>query len=150
MAGNARTNRTARHARAQFLEELARRGIVSDACKAAGVARRTAYEWRAADTVFAAAWDEALDQAVDTMEREAHRRAVEGVEEPVIGRVERDRDGILTDEDGNPLYIRKYSDSLLTTMLKANRPEKYRERTDVHHSGAIAVEFVNDWRTTDA
>lgn len=149
MSGNARTNRTAQRVRDAFLAELAQRGIVSDAAKAAGAARRSVYEWRDADPAFRAAWDDALDQAVDTMEREAYRRAVEGIAEPVVGRVARDQDGILTGEDGRPLYIRKYSDSLLTTILKAHRPEKYRERADVQHSGVIQFEFVNNWRTAE-
>lgn len=143
MAGNARTNRTSQRARALFLEELERRGVVTDAARAAGVARRTAYEWRAADEVFAKEWDNALDVAIDAAETEAWRRGIEGVDEPVIGRVARDQDGVIT-------YVKKYSDGLLTTILKANRPEKYRERTDVQHSGAIQVEFVNDWRQADA
>lgn len=139
----AKTLRTAQRARETFLEELARRGIVTDACRAAGIGRQTVYEWRAKDEAFAQAWSDAVDTAMDTAEREAWRRAVEGVDEPVFGRVAKDQDG----EIG---VIRKYSDGLLTTVLKAGRPEKYRERTDVHHSGAISVEFVNDWRTSDA
>ena len=134
MSGNARTNQTRPRIRALFLEELARRGIVSDACKAAGVARPTAYGWRDAEPDFAKEWQDALEHAADTMEREAIRRAVEGVDEPVIGRVERDRDGQVCDANGNPLYIRKYSDSLLNTLLKAHKPDKYRERSETKHT----------------
>lgn len=142
MTGRALTDKTRQRARAQFLEELALRANVSDAAKAAGISRATMYQWRAADEEFAKEWDAALDTALDAAEREAWRRAVEGVDEPVIGRVERDRDDVIT-------YVKKYSDGLLTTILKANRPDKYRERADVHHSGAIQVEFVNDWRQAD-
>ena len=101
--------------------------------------RQTVYDWRAADPAFAAAWDAALDQAADTMEREAFRRAVEGVEEPVYGRVAKDSDG----EIGR---ITKYSDTLLIFLLKGARPEKYRERQQVEHTGRLEVEYVNDWR----
>lgn len=142
MAGNARTNRTAQHARALFLAELARRGVVSGACKAANIARRTSYEWRDADAQFAADWQAALDVAIDAAEAEAYRRGVEGWDEPVFGRVGKDQDG----EVGT---IRRHSDAMLNTILKANRPEKFRERTDVQHSGAIEIQFVNDWRTGD-
>ena len=101
--------------------------------------RQTVYDWRAADSDFAAAWDDALDQAADTMEREAFRRAVEGVEETVYGRVDRYSDG----EIGK---VRKYSDTLLIFLLKGARPEKYRERQQVEHTGRLEVEYVNDWR----
>ena len=135
---SARTTRTPKK-RAAFLAELAARGNVSDAAAAAGVPRQTVYDWRAADPAFAAAWDAALDQAADTMEREAFRRAVEGVEEPVYGRVAKDSDG----EIGR---ITKYSDTLLIFLLKGARPEKYRERQQVEHTGRLEVEYVNDWR----
>lgn len=136
---DARTNRTSQRARALFIEELRKRGNVSEAAAAASIGRRTAYELRERDPEFAAAWDEAVDAAVDAMEGEAWRRAVEGVDEPVFGRVAKD-------EDGQIGVIRKYSDSLMTTLLKAHRPEKYRERSEVQHSGRIEIEYVNDWR----
>lgn len=133
------TKGTRQRAREAFLDELRQRGNVRDAARVAGLARQTFYEWKGADPDFAAAWDEALDEAADTMEREAWRRAVEGVDEPVFGRVGKDQDG----EVGT---IRRYSDSLMQLLLKAHRPEKYRERQQVEHSGSIAIEYVNDWR----
>jgi hypothetical protein len=140
----ARTKRTMHRMRDLFLEELRRRGNISDACRAAEIPRRqTVYEWRHADPEFAVLWDEALDVAIDAMEREAHRRAFEGTEEPIIGRVGRDRDDIIT-------HVTKYSDSLAQFLLKAHRPEKYREKVDHEHRGSIAVEFVNNWREADA
>lgn len=137
------TKQTRQRARAAFLIELAARGNVSAACAAAGLSRAWFYEHRAADPVFAAAWDAALETAIDAMELEARRRAVEGVEKPLIGRVGKDQDGIIT-------VVREYSDSLMTLLLKAHRPDKYRERTDVQHSGKIEVEYTNDWRAPDA
>lgn len=131
--------------RALFLEELALRGNVSDACRAAGIERRqTAYEWRDADSDFAAQWNEALDIAIDAMEREAHRRAFEGMVKPVIGRVAKDQDGIVTDGNGERLYIREYSDGLATLLLKAHRPEKYRERHEVTQSGVTRIKIEYD------
>ena len=141
MAGRVQ-ERTTQRARALFLAELTKRGVVTDACRAVGVGRQTVYDWRKADEVFATEWDDAVTQAIETAEAEAYRRAVEGVDEPVFGRVGRDQDG----EVG---VIRKYSDALLTTILKANKPEKYRERADVQHSGAIQIEYVNNWREAD-
>lgn len=125
------TLRTPQRMRELFLKELRRRGNVSDAARKAGVGRSTVYEWKAAEPDFAAAWDEAVEWAIDRMESEAYRRAVEGTKKPVIGRVGKDEDGILSDEQGKPLYLLEYSDTLMNTLLKAHRPEKYRERVDV-------------------
>lgn len=140
--GRATTKATRQRAREAFLTELAQRGNVSAAAAAGGMSRYWYYDQRAADETFAAAWDEALETAIDAMELEARRRAVEGVEKPIIGRVGKDQDGIIT-------YVTEYSDSLMALLLKAHRPEKYRERTDVQHSGKLEIEYVNDWRSAD-
>lgn len=116
------TKATRQRARELFLAELAERGNVSAAAAAGGLSRVTFYEWRAADPSFAAAWDEALETAIDAMELEARRRAVDGVEKPLIGRIGKDQDGIIT-------IIREYSDSLMTLLLKAHRPEKFADLT---------------------
>lgn len=139
MTRRAATNTTGSHARETFLKELARRANVSDAAKAAVIDRTTAYRWRKDEPAFAAAWDEAIETAIDAMEHEVHRRAFTGIKKPIVGRVGKDKDGIVT-------YVQEYSDGLATLLLKAHRPEKYRERADVQHSGKVEVEYTNDWR----
>lgn len=139
MARKPSTNTTRLHARTTFLKTLEATCNVSEAAKAAGVDRATPYMWRAKDEAFAQAWDAAIEIAVDKLEYAARNRAVDGVEEPIIGRIERDRDGIIT-------TTRRYSDTLLVTLLKAHRPEKYREKVDHEHRGSVHVEFVNNWR----
>lgn len=67
-----------------FLEALKRTGIVSRACDAVGVLTGTVYSLRKRDADFAAAWDDALEVAVDRLESEAWRRAHDGVEEPIV------------------------------------------------------------------
>lgn len=121
MAG-ARTIRTPKK-RAAFLDALARTGNVSESATLAGIGRSAAYDWRRDDSTFAADWEAAVDEAADRMEREALRRAVEGVDEPVFYQGE---------EVG---HVRKYSDTLLIFLLKAARPEKYRERQEVTGAG---------------
>lgn len=128
---DARTDRTAKK-RDAFIDALTKRGNVSEACKASGVARRTVYEWRDADPVFAKMWEDAIDQAADTMEREAWRRAVEGTDKPVFHQGQ---------EVG---AIREYSDTLLIFLLKAARPEKYRERQHIEQSGTATIRVVYD------
>ena len=105
---------------AAFCAALAQTGIVRRACEAVDVSRQTAYEWRREIPEFAAAWDRALEIGITALEDEAHRRAFEGVTEPVF------HQGL---ECGQ---VQKYSDTLAIFLLKAHRPEKYRERHDVN------------------
>ncbi len=122
-----------------FLEELARTCNVSAAAKAAKVNRNSAYAARTIDDkadpqaratamAFAAQWDNALEVAIDALELEARRRALSGVLEPV---------GWYRGAAGG--QVRRYSDTLMIVLLKAHRPEKYRDQVDAHHTGAIAL-----------
>ena len=95
---------------------------MSASAEAAGTSRRNAYKARYSSEAFAAKWDEAIASATDKLELEARRRAYSGVDEPVYYK------GQLIDT------IKKYSDNLLITLLKAHRPEKFRERFE--HTGA--------------
>ena len=113
------------HARQNFLMALRETANVSEAARRAGISRRRAYDVRDVDPVFAAAWKDAVETAIDTLEAEAWRRGKEGWDEPVFYRGESQRDA-----EGKPVTIRKYSDRMLELLLKAHRPEKYRERFD--------------------
>ena len=68
----------------RFLEELADTGSVSTAASVAGTSRTRVYELRKADPTFASAWQDAEEIAVDRLEDEARRRALEGVPEPLV------------------------------------------------------------------
>lgn len=114
-------------AREQFLETLAVACNVSEACRAAGIGRRTAYQWREDDEAFALEWDGAIEEAVDKLEREAWRRAHDGVEKPVTYQ------GKITDT-----YL-EYSDRMLEILLKAHRPEKFVERIRSENTHAVTV-----------
>ena len=98
-----------------FLKSLAHSVNVARACRTAGIPRRTAYHWRDADPRFARQWDDALDDGIDLLEAELHRRAFEGVEKPVWHKGER----VGT--------VRHYSDALAMFLLKAHRPARYRD-----------------------
>ncbi len=114
------------HARQKFLVALRETANVSEAARRVGISRRRAYDVRNADPVFAAAWEDAVETAIDTLEAEAWRRGKEGWDEPVFYRGEIQRDA-----EGKPVTIRKYSDRMLELLLKTPRPEKYRERFDM-------------------
>jgi hypothetical protein len=100
-----------------FLLALRTTGNVSHSARAAGIATPSAYKLRREDADFAAAWDNALEDATDELELEARRRALQGVNEPVIHQGQRtplweyDSDGKLVEEqyetgvvkDGKPV-----------------------------------------------
>ena len=96
-----------------FLDRLRNCGNVRLSCKAAGVPRRTAYNWRTKWTTFKTEWDEALEDACDMLEAEAWRRATDG-----------------------------QSDRLLMFLLKAHRPDKFKERAALEHTGADGEPLV--------
>ena len=128
-----RTDRTAKKRQA-FLAALAETGNILKSSEIARVARRTAYDWKAADPEFADAWERALDIGADALEDEAVRRAVDGVEEPVF-------------YQGKACgVVRKYSDTLLIFLLKGRRPEKYRDRsspvTGVPDDGPVTFKVI--------
>ena len=54
----------------------------------------------------------AIDEGYDVLEEEARRRAADGVVEPVFYKGE-----LVTDESGDPVGVRKYSDTLLIFLL---------------------------------
>lgn len=85
-----------------FLAALRESGNVRFSCETAGIARTTAYDARKLHPDFAKLWDVALDDACDQLELVARARAVE------------------------------QSDTLMIFLLKAHRPEKYRERYDIN------------------
>jgi hypothetical protein len=105
--------------RERFLEALAATCNVTVACKVAGVDRTTVYMHKEKDPEFDAAWQKALETAIELMEAEMHRRAFEGTLRPVF--------------QGGELagVVTEYSDTLAIFLAKAHRPEKYRERISV-------------------
>ena len=126
MRGNSRSG-AARRPRKQdlFLVALTDTVNVTLACRRARIPRRTAYDWRDADEAFARQWDEALDEGIDLLEAELHRRAFEGVERPVYYKGE---------QVGT---WRFYSDALAMFLLRAHRPERYRGTPAQHASGDV-------------
>lgn len=64
--------------RETFIKALTISPNVTRAAKAANMGRVTAYALRNNDAEFAALWDDALEQGVDSLEAEAQRRALEG------------------------------------------------------------------------
>lgn len=138
-----------------FLAALAQSGIVGTAAGAANIDRRTAYYLRENDADFAADWDQALEDSADLLEQEARRRAEQGVQrlkfhngQPIMVPALDERGLPMQAADGQPIMVpyieHEYSDTLAIFLLKGIRPEKYRERADVRHSGKIDVGALSD------
>lgn len=105
----------------KFLQRLAETSNVSAACKKAKISRQQAYRTRDEDAEFEAAWEEALEIATEALELEARRRAEKGTLEPVFYQ------GV---KSGT---IRRYSDTLMIFLLKAHKPDKYRDNVRHEH-----------------
>ena len=117
-----------------FLAAYRETGNVKLACESGRVGRSSHYRWLEQDPDYAEEFEQAQKDAVDVLEAEARRRAVEGWEEKV---------GWYKGQAGGT--VRRYSDTLLIFLLKGAAPEKYRERLEVR--GALGkIDFT---RMTD-
>lgn len=85
----------------RFLEILGTTCNITLAARGAGIDRVTAYNHYKALPEFASAWEDAKEAAVEILEAEAWQRA------------------------------RKQSDTLMIFLLKAHKPDKYRERMEL-------------------
>ena len=92
---------TRKRIQAAFLESYVNTGSVTEAASVAGIARKTAYEWSEKYPAFLQAWKDCNEPRIQGLEAEAHRRAYKG------------------------------SDLLMIFLLKAGRPEVYRDRFDI-------------------
>lgn len=105
-------------AQEKFLEAFANSANIRASCGAAGIDRSTVYQWQDSDPDFAARFDKANEDANDMIRAEYIRRAVRGIDEPIVsaGR-------IVYQSDGSPLTVKKYSDSLLSSLARVRLPE---------------------------
>lgn len=102
-----------------FLAGLREHGLVCRAAQDAGISKSWVYDRREASTRFARLWDEALDISTEILEAEAMRRALSH-ESP--------------------------SDTLLIFLLKARRPNVYRDNVKVEHFGQVGVVPIREVR----
>lgn len=94
-------------------------GNIGKAAEKSGITRQTHYNWLHNDDRYAAVYEnEIKPMCLSALEDEAHRRAM-GYEEAVYYKGE--RVGTVT----------RYSDRLMELLLKANAPDKYRDRAEV-------------------
>jgi hypothetical protein len=106
-----------------FLEAYAKCGNIGFAARQVGCSRSSIYNWQEDDDEFAAEFRAAEVAATEVLEREAWRRAVDG--SPY------ERTSYWHGEPVGTDRKIEYSDNLLTLLLKARAPDKYRDKMDV-------------------
>lgn len=113
---------------ADFLYHLAAVPFVTHAAQKAGTTPQTAYDHRSRFPDFKDKWDAALKignaHIGDTLEYTAYERAVIGITVDIL-----DKYGDKIGEE------RKFDNNLLTILLKAKRPEQYRDK--IEHTGEV-------------
>jgi hypothetical protein len=106
-----------------FLEAYAKFGNIGYCARLVGCSRNSIYNWQEDDDEFAAAFRVAEVAATEVLEREAWRRAVDG--SPY------ERTSYWHGEPVGTDRKIEYSDNLLTLLLKARAPDKYRDKMDL-------------------
>lgn len=120
----------------RFLEAYrASAGNVARAAEAAGVSRQHPYKVRDRDPEFAQAMDDIRAGVIDVAETELYRRGFIGVDRPVY-------------QGGKQVgTVREFDTRAAELWLKANAPEKYRERMQAEVSGRdggpIPIELID-------
>lgn len=117
-----------------FLNALSRSGNVTRAAVEAELDRVHLYRRKREDEAFAREWDKALAIGIEALEDEAKRRAYDGWDEPVFY------------QGRSCGSIRKFSDTLMIVLLKAHKPEKYRENINMNVSGELNVSALERGR----
>ena len=112
-----------------FLAAYAELGTITHAATAAGIDRNTHTQWLKVDAEYATAFEDAKQQAIEKLEREAVRRASEGIDKPIFYQ------GHLV------TTIKEYSDTLLIFLLKGLKPERYRDRLEHGLSDGAAAQI---------
>ena len=100
--------------KAQFLEALrAKFGNATEAAKAVGIAKQSAYNWRRDDPVFAAEWDEVNESLKDFAESKLM------------------------------INISRGKEASIFFFLKCKAKDRgYIDRVDINHSGRLSLEDV--------
>lgn len=103
-----------------FLAAYGKTGIIGDSARKAKIARQDHYNWLP-NSEYAAAFEAAREESIELLEKSVRQRA---------------------------MRARKPSDLLSIFLLKAARPEKYRDNAKVEMSGpgggpvVVEVKFV--------
>ena len=115
----------------KFLNNYCECCNIQRAAEKSGITRQTHYLWLKEDR-YRMAFAKAKEMAVDVLEDEAVRRAVLGDERDIYYK-------------GKKVgTVKNYSDRLLALLLKANKPDKYKDR--VENQVVDGSEIVIGWK----
>lgn len=134
--------RIGRERQQRFLTALAATGSEEAAASEAGVDRARLLGLREVDEEFGMQWEKAKTCFIEKLRQEARRRAIDGVPEPLVS------DGkVIRDDEGRPVSVKRFSDSLLVALLKTNGPGRFTEAAALAKGypiwmGWLAVSFV--------
>lgn len=115
----------------RFLDCLAQTCNVKESCRQVGITVAGVYYWRNNLPVFAQAWEEAITTAVEGLEGEMYRRAVQGYDTSIVSK------GQVIGQE------KRYSDQLAVVLAKAHRPEKFGDRQQINVRGVSVVYHVD-------
>jgi hypothetical protein len=111
-----------------FLAAYSLCGNITRAAELAEVSRGSHYLWMNEDEAYQLCFNDADQEAIERLEAEARRRAVQGVSKPVFYQ------GM---ECG---VVQEYSDTLLMFLLKGAKPQKYRDNVAVDANISVTFE----------
>ena len=113
----------------KFIENYEVMGQISSAAKAAGTSIDVIFKQKKIHPTLIEDMEIAHHKYCDEMENEMRRRAIEGVEEDVYYQ------GEVVGKK------RVYSDKMLETLMKKERPDAFRERKEITGSGGGPLEI---------
>jgi hypothetical protein len=129
----------------QFLAAFRVTASITLAAKACKCERGLHYRWLESPA-YAAKFEDAKEEAAQTLEDEAVERATRGVFEPTvyqgeftypwIEKVDKETGEVTKKRSKTPVGTWKKSDAVLMFLLKGFKPDKYRERGSVEVTGA--------------
>jgi hypothetical protein len=117
-----------------FIKAFHARVSIKAAAKAIGIDKSRHYDWLKNDPAYRAAWETVQDQAAQSLEDEAVRRAFEGVK-----RMRTHQGRPVKDGRGKIVYDVEYDSALLLALLKRYRPHLYRERVETQVTGTLEI-----------
>lgn len=126
----------------RFLAAYGITACVSHAADAAKVSRKLHYAWLQEDLTYPARFAVAHEEAVQVLEAEARRRAIQGMRR---FKFHNGKPVMVTNQATGELehyFEEERSDLLLIFLLKSARPEKYRDNFSalIEHSGQVGLQ----------
>lgn len=118
--------------KADWLKVYADTASDTSACTAVCISYNTYLDALENDKRFEGAVKQVRKLAIEMLEVEARRRAYHGIRKPIYCQ------GVIVGHET------QYSDKMLELLLKAEKPDKYRERKETSNSNEISIYLDSD------